>query len=259
MPQTLRAPDGFSFEKYAANVGLVIVSGKRFWQRAPVHLLSTPKFDYRPTQYRPRPLPVAAVMKVAVALVLGFGVFTSYQLQSDQAGDLEFAQRNVEILTLRTDLRTQSIEETRSARLVLEEAKAKTERLIAANEVLQDREAGYGDTVSIISGIAPSDVTVEMIDDDGEIVAVEATSDDYPEMLAYIRLLEDVPQFDHVQVLSITRAGASDDSEDEPSGESGAPVIIETFVEASLVINRIEIDDSQLLVGEELAVVTESK
>lgn len=259
MPQTLRAPDGFSFEKYAANVGLVIVSGKRFWQRAPVHLLSTPKFDYRPTQYRPRPLPVAAVMKIAVALILGFGVFTSYQLQSDQAGDLEFAQRNVEILTLRTDLRTQSIEETRSARLVLEEAKAKTERLIEANEVLQDREAGYSDTVSIISRIAPSDVTVEMIDDDGEIVAVEATSDDYPEMLAYIRLLEDVPQFDHVQVLSISRTGPNDDSDEESSAQAGEPVLFESFIEASLVINRIEIDDSQLLVGEELAVVTESK
>ena len=46
-----------TFARYAANVGLVIVSGKRFWQRAPVPPLPTPKFDYRPGNYRPRPLP----------------------------------------------------------------------------------------------------------------------------------------------------------------------------------------------------------
>ena len=57
LPQTLRAPDDFSFDRYAANVGLVIVSGKRFWQRAPVPLLPTPKFDYRPAKYRPGPFP----------------------------------------------------------------------------------------------------------------------------------------------------------------------------------------------------------
>ncbi|MCZ6539516.1 MAG: hypothetical protein O6922_06790, partial [Chloroflexi bacterium] len=65
LPQTLRAPEEFSFDKSAANVGLVIVSGKRFWQRTPVPLLPTPKFDYRPAQYRPRPLPWRAVLAVA--------------------------------------------------------------------------------------------------------------------------------------------------------------------------------------------------
>ena len=259
IPQTLRAPEEFSFEKYAANVGLVIVSGKRFWQRAPVHLLPTPKFDYRPTQYRPRPLPVAAVLKIAVALILGFGIFTSYELHVDQSSKVELAQRNVKILNLRADLRSQSLEETRSARLIFEAAKAKTERLIAANEVLQDRDAGFGDTLSIISGIAPSDVTVTSIDDDGQIVALGAKSSDYPEMMAYIRLLEDVPQFDHVQVLSITRQGATGFSDGEPSAQSGEPAIIEMVVKASLVIRRIEIDDSHFLIGEELAAVTETK
>jgi hypothetical protein len=78
LPLTLRAPEEFSFERFAANVGLVIVSGERFWQRAPVPLLVTPKFDYRPAQYRPRPLPVRAVLNIAAALVLGFGIFTAF-------------------------------------------------------------------------------------------------------------------------------------------------------------------------------------
>lgn len=258
MPHTLRAPEGFPFEKYAANVGLVIVSGKRFWQRAPVPLLSTPKFDYRPSQYRPRPLPVAAMLKVAVALILGFGIFSSYDVYTAQVDSIDQASRNVEILELRTDLRTQSLEETRSARLTLEAAKAKTERLIAANEILQDRDGGFGDTVSVISHVAPEGVSVTSIDDDGRIVAVSAASADYVEMLAYIRLLEDIPQFEHVQVLNLGRESASlGDGSSEPAEQSGGTAVIELKINVSLVITRIEIDDSQPLVGEELAAVTD--
>jgi hypothetical protein len=260
MPQTLRAPEDFPFEKYAANVGLVIVSGKRFWQRAPVPLLSTPKFDYRPSQYRPRPLPVAAMLKVAAALILGFGIFTSYEVYSGQVTSVEDASKNVEILELRTDLRNQSLEETRDARLMLEAAKAKTERLIAANEVLQDRDGGFGETVSVIAGVAPEGVSVTSIDDDGRIVAVGAASADYAEMLAYIRLLEDIPQFEHVQVLALGRESASfiDDGA-EPATQSGGIAEIELAVTVSLVITRVEIDDTQLLEGEELAAVNDSE
>jgi hypothetical protein len=102
-------------------------------------------------------------------------------------------------------------------------------------------------------------VTVTSIDDDGQIVALAARSADYPEMMAYIRLLEDVPQFDHVQVLSITRQSTASAVDGEPSAQSDDPELTEMVVRASLVIRRIEIDDSQPLVGEELVVVTESK
>lgn len=258
MPQTLRAPEDFPFEKYAANVGLVIVSGKRFWQRAPVPLLPTPKFDYRPIQYRPRPLPVAAALKIAAALILGFGVFTSYQIYTDQVASTDQARKTVEILELRTELRTQALEETREARQILEESKARTERLIAANELVQDQDGEFSDTTSVITGLAPDEVTVTGVDDDGEIVAVSAVSADYPEMLAYIRLLEDVPHFEHVQVLNLGRETEdSGQGEGEPAQQSGGSATIETFIEASLVISRIEIDDSLILMGEELAAVNE--
>ncbi len=269
MPRTLRAPEDFPFEKYAANVGLVIVSGKRFWQRAPVPLLPVPKFDYRPDQYRPRPLPVAAVLKIAVALILGFGIFTSYQVMTVQSDSLYQASRTVEVLEVRSDIRTQKLAETQSARLLFDSARQRTERLIAANEVLQDRDAGFADTVIVINDVAPSEVQVTSIDDDGRIVAVRAESADYPEMLAYIRLLEDVPQFVRVQVSSLgreTTAEPDDDLEPSPLGggtlfggtpDEGTPDdgtnAIEQLVEASLVITRIEIDDSELLPGDELA------
>ena len=258
MPRTLRAPDEFPFEKYAANVGMVLVSGKRFWQRAPVHLLSAPKFDFRPQQYRPRPLPVAATLKVVAVLILAFGVFSSYQVYTDQVSSADSAKRNVEMLQIQSDLRALQLVETRDARLQLEDAKAKTERLIAANEVLEDQDNGFGDTVSIISKASPTDVKVTLVDDDGRIVAVSAVSGDYPEMLAFIRLLEDVPQFEHVQVLSLGRdAAMSAEDGSEPSAEAGGSLVLESEVEASLVITRIKIDDNQLLAGEELVAVND--
>ncbi len=258
IPQTLRASEEFSFEKYAANVGLVIVSGKRFWQRAPVHLLSTPKFDFRPSQYRPRPLPIGAALKVAAALILGFGVFTSYQIYTTQTDSVEQTSRNVELLEIRTELRALKLDETRQARVLLDANKAKTERLIAANNVLEDRGGGFGDTVSIITAVAPSEVHVTSVDDDGQIVAVSAASGDYPEMFEYIRLLENVLQFEHVQVLSITRRSASVASEGEPVQRPEGSPAIDMQVEASLVITRVEIDNSQIIDGEELAAAVES-
>ena len=259
MPQTLRAPDEFSFEKYAANVGLVIVSGKRFWQRAPVHLLPTAKFDYRPSQYRPRPLPVGAALKIAAALILAFGVFTSYVEYTAQTQSVAKTASNLEYLEIRSELRAVKLVETGEARVLLDANKARTERLIAANAVLEDRDGGFADTVSVIGVIAPEGVEVTQIDDDGEIVAVSAASDEYAEMLAFVRLLEDVPQFEHVQVLSITRATGSIDDGVEPAEQAGGGVEIKMQVKASLVIRRIEIeiDDSQLFIGEELAAVTD--
>jgi len=71
-------------------------------------------------------------------------------------------------------------------------------------------------------------------------------------------LLEDVPQFEHVQVLSLGREAAVSASDgSEPAEQAGGGVVLESEVDASLVITRIKIDDSQLLVGEELAAVTD--
>ncbi len=253
LPQTLRAPEEFSFDRYAANVGLVILSGKRFWQRAPVPLLPTPKFDYRPAQYRPRPLPVRAVLKVAVMLILGLGVLGSYQAFTEQSDTVARTQRTFGILEQQIELRSMKLDKTREARALLNKAKLRTERLIAANELIQDRDAGFADTMSIITGIAPPEVTLNTVDDDGRVVAVEAEADDYSTLLAYIRLLEDVPQFVHVQVLNL---GKVQGNGLEPANESGGAAVVESTIKMSIEITRIQLDDSQLLPDQELAIAS---
>ena len=256
LPETLRAPEDFSFEKYAANVGLVIVSGKRFWQRAPVPLLTSPKFDYRPSQYRPRPLPIRAVLNVAAAMILAFGVFMSFGTFTSQSESAAMAQRTMNILEQRVELRELKVIELRDARVVLNDAKLRTARLIAANEVIQDRDAGFADTIAIIEGAAPIGVSVTTMDDDGRVVAVQAESNDYATLLAYVRILEEVPQFVHVQVLNMGQVSGDDsNSGGEPSNFFGGPAEVDTNIELSIRITRVEIAESAPRSEEELAVV----
>lgn len=254
LPQTLRAPEEFSFDKYAANVGLVIVSGKRFWQRTPVPLLPTPKFDYRPPQYRPRPLPWRAALKIAAALVLGLGVLSSYQVFTEQSDSVAQAQWRLGIIEQQLELRSLKLDELREARILLDEAQFRTERLIAANEVIQDRAAGFAKTMSVITTVAPPDVRVTIVDDDGEVVAVEAEASEYSMLLDFIRLLDEIPQFDHVQILGLVQlTDAYEGTDLEPAERSGGAPVIETVVKMSIEITRTDIDESQLFTNEELA------
>lgn len=243
MPKTLRAPEDFSFEKYAANVGLVIVSGKRFWQRTPVPLLSTPKLDFRPSQYRPRPLPVKAMMKVAAVVILGMGLFGGYQQVDAQSRSNSNSETVVATLEQQVELRSLKLERTREAREALDNSKARTERLIAANEAIQDRASGYSDTVAIISALQSDEVTLTTIDDDGSVVLVEAEADDFSKLLEYISFLELVPEFDHLQIVSLE--SVSGDGEAEPAEISGGPAEIGSVVKMSIEIDRIEIENSQ--------------
>jgi hypothetical protein len=257
MPKTVRAPEDFSFEKYAANVGLAIVSGKRFWQRTPVPLLSIPKFDFRPAQYRPRPLPIKAAMKVAAIIILGLGLFGGYQQVDSQSRSNANSEAVIGSLEQRVELRSLKLERTREAREALDTAKARTERLIAANEAIQDRASGYGDTVAIISALTTDGIRLTSIDDDGSLVLVEAEANDFSKLLEYIAFLELVPEFDHLQIVSLE--AVSGDQTGEPSEIMAGPAQVESVVKMSVEIDRIQIEDSQPAedVSGELAVTSE--
>ena len=124
--------------------------------------------------------------------------------------------------------------------------------------MIQDRDAGFADTIAIIEGAAPIGVSITTLDDDGRVIAVLAKSDDYSTLLAYVRILENVPQFVHVQVLNIGQvSGDGSNTGREPSKISGKSVEVENVIELSMRITRIEIAESALRSEEELAVVLE--
>ena len=246
-----------TFGRYAANVGLVIVSGKRFWQRAPVPLLPTPKFDYRPGNYRPRPLPWRAAFRVAVAVALGIGFFGSLQMVTGQSELVEQAEYRQGIIERQVDLRSLRLEDIREARALLNVAQPRTERLIAASELIQDRAAGFAETMSTIAATTPIDVRVATVDDDGRVVAVDAEAAEYSTLLGFIGVLNEVPQFAHIQILNLSKVTDADTRTNaEPAMQFGESAVVETGVKMSIEITRIVLipDENEILRGEELAV-----
>ena len=76
-----------------------------------------------------------------------------------------------------------------------------------------------------------------------EDVVVEAEADDFSKSLEYISFLELVPEFDHLQIVSLE--SVSGDGEAEPAEISGGPAEIGSVVKMSIEIDRIEIENSQ--------------
>jgi len=221
-----------------------------------VPLLPTPKFDYRPAQYRPRPIPWRAALKVAAALILGLGVFSSFQASAAQTVSLEQAEFRLGIIDGQVEARRKKLNDIREARVLLDEAQLRTERLIAANEVIQDRAVGFADTMHVITDLAPSDVLVTTIDDDGTIVIVEAKAAEYSILIGFIELLDEIPQFTHVQILNLSQVEDDDlffglglvpPPADETAGQS--------TVMMSLEITRTDFYSAEddVFTGEELA------
>ena len=57
----------------------------------------------------------------------------------------------------------------------------------------------------MIFSLAPIEIRLTGVDDDGRIVNVGSESSEYLSMLVFIGLLEDVPQFEYFQMLRLER------------------------------------------------------
>ena len=84
LPPTLRAPEDFPFARYAANVGLALVTGKHWWQRTRVSIIDRPMLDFRPTEFKPQPFPVQTTLTFVMAGVLLAGLGGMFQLSTSQ-------------------------------------------------------------------------------------------------------------------------------------------------------------------------------
>jgi hypothetical protein len=171
---------------------------------------------------------------------MGLGVFSSFQTVTQQSESLAQAEYRLGIIENQTAARGLKLDDIREARILLNEAQLRTERLIAANEVIQSRDAGFAETLSVINAITPDNVRVTTVDDDGKIVAVDAEAADYSILLGFIELLDAIPQFDHVQILNLSKSDdKSSDSGHEPAVLAGGPVVVGSGVQMSVEITRI--------------------
>jgi len=133
---------------------------------------------------------------VAVALAIGF--FGSLLMLTGQSELVEQAEYRQGIIERQVDLRSLRLEDIREERALLNAAQLRTERLIAASELIQDRAAGFAETMSTIAATTPIDVRVATVDDDGRVVAVDAEAAEYSTLLGFIGVLNEVPQFAHI-------------------------------------------------------------
>ena len=133
---------------------------------------------------------------MAVALAIGF--FGSLQMVTGQSELVEQAEYRQGIIEREVDLRSLRLEDIREAMALLNAAQLRTERLIAASELIQGRAAGFAETISTIAAATPPDVRVTTVDDDGRVVAVDAEAAEYSTLLGFIGVLNEVPQFAHI-------------------------------------------------------------
>jgi len=190
-----------------------------------------------------------------VALAIGF--FGSLQMVTGQSELVEQAEYRQGIIEREVDLRSLRLEDIREAMALLNAAQLRTERLIAASELIQGRAAGFAETISTIAAATPPDVRVTTVDDDGRVVAVDAEAAEYSTLLGFIGVLNEVPQFAHIQILNLSKVtDAYTGTNAEPAIQFGEPAVVETGVKISIEISRIVLipDENEILRGEELAV-----
>lgn len=225
LPQTLRAPADFSFERFAANVGLALVAGKRFWQLTPVSMINQPNFDLRPAEYRPRQLPVKTMAKTAVVGAVAVGLFFGYETTRGRLDDLDTTRAKIATLE---DYSTEISQRTtllRDARTELGQIEQLNERLQTETEMLRVRDNGFGATLDSLFGGLPDDVSVLTARDSGQSLSLEVLGTSHTSVLDYIDALENSGDFLSVHVDRLTQSQPSID-ENETQGTVKAIVEI---------------------------------
>ncbi len=221
LPPTLRAPDDFPFARYAANVGLALVTGKHWWQRTRVHIVDRPMLDFRPTEFRPKPFPVQATLTASMAAVMLLGLGGIYQFTTAQQHALAQSQDELASLERSVGLKELRVRRAADQRAEITRIQAETEALLDKVNLVKDRERGYARVIDVITDRVASiaGLDVKEIDDDGKIVGVTIEGPDFNSVLRLVRLLEAEPGFTDVRVRTV---GAQDS--EEADGESGTGI-----------------------------------
>lgn len=217
MQHTLRAPADFSFEQFAANVGLALVAGKRFWQLTPTSMVNQPNFDLRPAQYRPRQVPVRTLAKGGIAVAAAAGLFLGYQVTNSRLDDLDSTRAEIASMETYADQVSTLTEELRSARQELASIQQQDEALQAETEMLRVRDNGFADTLESLFNDRPENVFLLSASDSGDRVNLEVAGTSHDAVLDYIDELEERDNFLSVHVDRLNQNQSVIDGEPNPA------------------------------------------
>ncbi len=219
LPPTLRAPEEFPFARYAANVGLALVTGKHWWQRTRVSIIDRPMLDFRPTEFKPKPFPIQATLTASMVGVLVLGLGGIFQMSTAQQNSVVRSQDELAALERNVGLKELRVRRAADQRAEITELRIQTEDLQDKINLVKDRERGFATVVDVITDSMASIADVELleIDDDGKVVDVSITGVDFTSVLRFVRLLEEKSGFTDVRIRTVS----SRDEEIVPDEEEG--------------------------------------
>lgn len=233
LPPTLRAPEDFPFARYAANVGLALVTGKHWWQRTPISIIDRPMLDFRPTEFKPKPFPIQATLTATMAAVMLLTIGGAYQMDVAQDKSIERAVEELSTLERNVGLKELRVRRAADQRAEITQLQIETEALLDKINLVKNRERGFAKVVDVITDHSASlaDVEVLQIDDDGKLVSLTIGGAEFSGVLRFVRLLEAEPGFTDVQIRSVASREVDEDAEREGgsgnigtgSGGSGQP------------------------------------
>lgn len=215
LPPTLRAPDEFPFARYAANVGLALVTGKHWWQRTRVSIIDRPMLDFRPREFKPKPFPVQATLTATMVGVLMLTLGGVFQITSAQEKSVANAEEELASVQRNVGLKELRVRRAADQRAEISQLQIETEALLDKINLVKDRERGFARVVDIVTDHAASIIEVDLLelDDDGVLVGLSVGGQDVTSMLRFVRLLESEPGFTDVRIRSVGSQEASESEE----------------------------------------------
>ncbi len=235
VPQTLRAPEDFEFDKFASNVGLTLVAGKRFWQLATIPLVNQPRFDLRPDRYRPRPLPVKQLAGTAAVAVLALGVYAGITFSNERLAAIDDKEAEIVSLNNYLDEVSDRSSEIRSLKMDLEQLKAQEVDLRADTELLRIRHTGLGRVLDGLFAPVGENVVIGSVNEIDGQMTLEVLGRDHRSVLEFVNSVDSAGHFASVRVDRVIRHDVS-----------GGDVIgfpVEAHVEMVRLPSAIEIDE----------------
>ncbi len=225
LPATLRAPDDFPFARYAANVGLALVTGKHWWQRTPISIIDRPMLDFRPTEFKPQPFPIHKVGKVAAVVAMVAVIGVAQQLTSGEKNNVVTAKEELANVKRSVGLKDLRIAQAQQQRAEIDRLVFETEALRQKVDLVKDRDRGFAKVVDVITDHVASiaDIELHQIDDDGTLVSLVIGGSDGDEVIKFVRRLEGESSFSNVQIRSVSIREPGEEEPVEPSGPEVPP------------------------------------
>jgi hypothetical protein len=207
IPDVLDAPEGFPASEMAANVGVAVLRGKKPWQRSSVPSVDRPSLQFVPAAYEPRALPVKPLAASAAAAVFAVGLAAGYEQVSEVQQQRDEARVELVNLERQLDLRSNQMRQLVRDQALVSVVRTDAEAVLSTSERIRDRDGGFSTTLDTITGSLPEGVSIDEVDDDGHLVAVNATAPTYAQLLDFTRSLEEAQGILDVRVTNIGSAG----------------------------------------------------